>query len=476
MKQWTRVGTALLACMFLACGTTDETDPGTTEEAFDDLVPAAQGKDDTGYLSTLAVELEGLFAAKLYIDISDKSEEEQEAYIQELMRKGWSLKNIVNDQMKCAKNKMNTEKLHMNLSAGEITRAEFDLSDEGVLLIDYEIKLETIASNKELEEAGIQVDDLIDKTVEARVPSNPEGLYDLIGDRCADGFDEGGLHSYNYFYYFAPDKEGCEAALAEHKRSFVSASFTITNPIAGKTVYPEYDRLTADSRIDAVVFFGAAKHDWEPGKWDWGVSQYEDFLKALERKGFTEVEAETGKRFHRKVGELDEYVDVVSPEALKLLKDDTDGLFSSMVSSHELIFYNGHSFYGSLSVLRKQEIYPPDTYQIFFMNSCWSYEYYTKQVFEAKVTEADPTGWALADVVNNTEPAWFHNMAAESRILLTNILAGAEVNGAEEGRYYTWDRIIGKMNEYASGGWVPSGKSHEIYGVSGVTSNAFEPE
>ena len=27
-------------------------------------------------------------------------------------------------------------------------------------------------------------------------------------------------------------------------------------------------------------------------------------------------------------------------------------------------------------------------YQIFFMNSCWSYEYYTKQIFRNSVTDA----------------------------------------------------------------------------------------
>jgi len=37
------------------------------------------------------------------------------------------------------------------------------------------------------------------------------------------------------------------------------------------------------------------------------------------------------------------------------------------------------------------------------MDACWSYAYYTKQVFRHKATATDPTGWDLVDVVNNTE-------------------------------------------------------------------------
>jgi len=110
------------------------------------------------------------------------------------------------------------------------------------------------------------------------------------------------------------------------------------------------------------------------------------------------------------------------------------------------------------------------------MNSCWSYEYYTKQIFKNNATDEDPKGWALADVVNDTESGWFHNMADESRILLTNLLAGAESGGIDGARYYTWDRIIGAMNDYAvrSYEWNNS-NSHEIYGVSGVTTNTYDP-
>lgn len=111
------------------------------------------------------------------------------------------------------------------------------------------------------------------------------------------------------------------------------------------------------------------------------------------------------------------------------------------------------------------------------MNSCWSYEYYTKQVFAAKSTPEDPQGWLLADVVNNTEAAWFLNMADETRILLTNLFAGAETGGKDGNRYYTWANINAAMNQLSIQRYQSWGlKSHEIYGVSGVRTNRWDPE
>ncbi len=92
------------------------------------------------------------------------------------------------------------------------------------------------------------------------------------------------------------------------------------------------------------------------------------------------------------------------------------------------------------------------------------------------MTEADPTGWGLADVVNDTESGWFMNMAEESRILLTNLFAGAEHGGRDGNRHFTWANVIGQMNKHAIDRYTSWGlKSHEIYGVSGVRSNTFEP-
>lgn len=476
-ERWTILVALALVALALASGCGAK----TTENASDDLIPVSNGKSDTGYLSNLAAELEGTFESTLVLDISDKDEAGRQSYLAELQEKSWTLKSLLNAHMKLAKNQMNADKLHLNLSADDVRDATFELSEAGVLTIKYVIHMETIVTNAELAKEGTNIEELLDKSFKALLPSDHRDLFEKIGDKCSDGFEEGGIHEYNYFYYFSAAKEGCREALEGVGRTLVEATFTIKNPMSGKTVYPEYDRLREDGQIKAVIFFGAADHSWEPGKWDWGVANYEQFSRDLKNNGFKKAsddpEENLGTLYHRKRADLDEYVRVIGPDTLALLKDDTNGLFEKMVKDNELVFYNGHSFYGSLSVLKKKEIFPANTYQIFFMNSCWSYEYYTKQIFQAKVTEDDAQGFKLADVVNNTEPGWFHNMGSESRILLLNILAGAEANGRDGNRYYTWDRIIGKMNQHAVDQTyrLKEDESNEIYGVSGVTTNTFEP-
>jgi len=334
--------------------------------------------------------------------------------------------------------------------------------------------VETLVTTAELEETGTTIQQILERDYSAVVPDAPNRMASAVGIACVDDEHQGEPpEDYNYFYYFQPDREGCAEAMAQAGIERVTATLALHNLAPSETVFPEYDQLVADSRIDVVVFFGAADHSWEPGKWDWGVYSHGNFTRALSSRGFARQDAAHGDLYTRTVDGLVENITVIGPETLKLLKDDAEGIFESLVSNSEIVFYNGHSFYGSLSVLRDASIYPGH-YQLFFINSCWSYEYYTNQIFTNNVTEQDPNGWALADVVNNTESAWFHNMEPESRILLTNILAGAESNGVDGDRYYTWDRIIGAMNEHAVD-TQRSGESHEIYGVSGVTTNQFDP-
>ncbi len=316
--------------------------------------------------------------------------------------------------------------------------------------------------------------EFLEQSFQAIVPDDTSRMSKEVGDVC---LKEGNpAHSYNYFYYYDPHQEGCAEAMEKAGIGRITAELQIHDLAPSKTVYPEYDLLKEDGRIDIVVFFGAADHKWEPGDWDWGVSEYKAFIRDIENMGFEEKEHTPGKRFERTVGERLEIITLIGPETLKLLKDDSNGLFKELVQKNEIVVYNGHSFYGSLDVLRDESIYP-GFYQIFFMNSCWSYEYYTKQVFKANERPDDPEGWLLADVLNDTESGWFHNMTEVTSILLNNLLEGVEHDGVDGDKFYTWDRIIAAMNKYAiyAQMWKNT-ETHEIYGVSGVRTNRFDPE
>lgn len=461
---------SILLALFAACGAETEAPVPEGDPGEEDLLVAEDGKFDTGYYSSLAMELEGTFAAVLELDVSKVPEGERMAELERYRADRWALSEVVDDQLKLAKNQLNAEKLHLNLSSSDVQVDELALEGDRIR-IRYRVTAETVVSHEELRESGVDPQSLVAQKFEVKVAADPRNLFERFGDKCAEGFDAGGLADYNYFYYFKPTKAGCEVPLAP------ASAFEVHALLPTEETYPEYDRLVADKRIDVVVFFGAADHEETVSEWDWGMREWRDFNRSLERLGFRKASGlELGQRWTRKKAGLDEVIDVVSPRDLHALNDDSNGLFAKALKSHEIVIYDGHSFYGSLGVLEDRANYPADTYQIIFMNSCWSYEYYTKQVFRNKATDADATGWALADVVNDTESGWFHNMEEMTSIVLANVLRGAETGGAERTRRYSWQAIIGAMNDKALASQRANGsKTHEIYGASGVRGNRFKP-
>ena len=469
------------AATLSACAGSDSSNPApapnpgdeTLPSVEDDLAPIRGQKDDTGYLSNLAAEVDAVFRSKVEVDLSDVPEGERQARVDELLADEWKVQSLADKQIKYSKRQVNTDALHLNLSSSDVEIVDSNLAD-GKLTIEYEAHVETILSQEELEETGQTLDEVLNTRLTATVPTLPDLMAEKVGTACLeDGHED--AESFNYFYYYEANKAGCADAMAEAGIGRFDASLELVNLAPSKTVYPEYDQLTADDQIDVVVFFGAAEHSWEPGQWDWGTYGRDIFVRHLSERGFRKTTAEHGDLYQKTVNGLAENVTVIGPETLKLLKEDRDGVFSKVVRENEIIMYNGHSFYGSLSVLDDPTIYT-GRYQIFFMNSCWSYEYYTKQVFKNNATDADPEGWLKADVVNDTEEGWFHNMAHESRILLTNLLRGAETGGEENGRTYDWEGIVEAMNKHAIDSQKQRNtKSHEIYGVSGVRTNRYVP-
>jgi hypothetical protein len=474
-------GLIILSMFGLSAGCSDHVNE--TDEPLDqtEFVPVA-GKADTAYYSNLATELEGEFTAIMRLDVSELEPAARQVERDRLDTNRYALRQLAGLQLKLAKAQLNDEKLHLNLAADSVDIDSIELQDT-VIEVAYRITVETLVTKKELRAEGIKPEDLIDTTFQVKVASDPRDLFERAGANCAVGFDPGSLGDENYFYYFDPTQENCALEMAPR------AEFRVRSLLPEKDTFPEYDKLVADGRIDAAVVFGAAENGVVHGG-DWGVMMWRTFEVNLRIAGFKAMDGVTiGSRFERIKAGLLEAITVISPYDLEALGSGGTDLFADLLKTNEMLFYNGHSFYGSLDVLGKKENYPPDTYQILFMNSCWSYEYYTRQVAQARTDDNDPTGWGLVDVVNNTTYAYFSQMERSSRTLLFNILAGAESLGiGEGGRRFSWQNIIATLNRNAKGECPREDPTmdfdcrhyrpraaHEMYGVSGVTNNEFQP-
>ena len=88
-----------------------------------------------------------------------------------------------------------------------------------------------------------------------------------------------------YFYYFAPDQEGCTLPTTSEPQ------FTVRSLLPQEETFPEFDRLIEDKRIDLAVIFGAYA-DGEPQGSDWGVMMWRSYAANLRISDWEEEKRE----------------------------------------------------------------------------------------------------------------------------------------------------------------------------------------
>ena len=472
---------ALLAAS--ACAASD----GASDQipSFEDYV---DGKEDTGYVGTRAAEMEAVLRGRVQVDLPGRSAAELESTAAALRADpgDWNLRSItgqVTEQVKYARNALKAEKLDLNLEGGSPTFSSVTVVAGG-LVLDYELKVESLVKFKELEERGLTPADLVGKVIEPKLPRLPGGLFDRTSNKCATDPETGGevpaadVGAHNLFFYFDPARAGCPLGADD----LVTAHYEIRSSLDSPTVWPEYDRLVADGKVTMAVIFGQIEHG-ELKSNDWGFLSFNTMNRAFKNQGFAktmsfpENRGQTMKKTFP--GGLVVEISMWTPVSFadSVPREQANETFRAAMRESEIVYYNGHAFYGSLTVLDEPTAYPADTYQIIFMDACWSYAYYTKQVFRNKATAADPLGWALVDVVNNTEPG-ITGSEETAAILWENVFKGAAAaHSGGNASLYSWNNMIKYMNEHAE--WRARQRTThpdpEIYGASGVRANGFDP-
>ena len=285
----------------------------------------------------------------------------------------------------------------------------------------------------------------------AVVPKDPMRVASDAGRACLATDARSIPYDETYWYYWHPETPGCLDAVATTK-----ATATVSRVMpAGSVVYPEYDKLAADGRIDVVVFFGQAESTSED---DYGFILARQFERLLKPAGFTPVNAAIGRRHVRSRNGLTVTIDVLTPAEFSGLGDHANaGKFRDAVNDHEVVIFNGHSMLGASDYWADERLYKdPSRYQLFFYNGCLGYEYYVAPLLAGK---RDP---ANVDIVTNVLSTPFDVFATTSGILVAML-----VSEAESGGHNSWQAILGRLNEEAIGG--------AYYGASAVRDNAWRP-
>lgn len=451
-----------------------------SELTFDDFLA------DTGYFGSRAAELEATLTSQVRVAMPGRSATEL-AELAAAVKSSpesvpFNVASQITEQVTYARNKLKADKLNLNLEGGRPEYTGATVVDGG-LLVDYSVRIESLVKYKDLEAKNIKIDDLIGNVSSLKLPLQPEGLFERIGDKCATDPDTGAVPAagdvaiHNLFFYWNPEREGCPLGEAD----VAAAKFVIESSNTIGNVYPEYDKLVADKKITMVQIYGQITHG-ELQPTDWGFLSFRIITSAMRELGFTvvkEFDGDIGHKLSKKypnglVVEIDMYNP--RPFADNVPPDQAREAFRQAMRSHEVVYYAGHAFYGSLDVLDSPDAYPASTYQVIFMDACWSYAYYTKQVFRHKATAADPDGWLLADVINNTEPGITGSETTAMAMFATFFKGADAAYGKKSTKKYSWNNLIKYMNEHAEERATYRGTNDpEIYGVSGVRTNEFSP-
>ncbi len=287
-----------------AIGCTDEvidyTSDKSTLPGFEDFI---DHKTDTGYIGNKAVEVEATFTGLVHVVVPDKTPEELEAIAAELRVKpsSYNLRHItvqVTEQMKYARNMLKAEQLDLNLEGGKTDFSEVTVLPTG-LALSYSVKVESLVKFKELEKKHLTAQDLVGKVIHPVLPILPNGLYERTGSKCSTDPDTGDeaeeLNVSNLFYYFDPMRESCPLQESE----LITGRYEVTSSLNAPTVYPEYDRLLADKRIDMVAIFGQIVHSQELKPDDNGWWAFKNVTWEFETIGFEKVEVLADGLRHR---------------------------------------------------------------------------------------------------------------------------------------------------------------------------------
>jgi hypothetical protein len=287
----------------------------------------------------------------------------------------------------------------------------------------------------------------VGKTFETIVPMKPFSIMTDAGKTCAEEDDHMPLDQSVYWYLWDPDHAGCKVATQNLK---VTISKMMSK--SRTSVYPEFDKLTADKKITAVVLFGQIG-DGEISESDIGNIGLRTMVRWLKAAKFTEKTVTVGKRFSKLINGITVEIDLYSPYEFSGLGDFAHfDNFQKALSEHEIIAYDGHSMLGASDFWSKPTY--PSFYQVFLYGGCLGYEYYVRPILNGK------GGWANLDVMSSVIEVTAGANEFAGPFLAKMIWA------LEHGNRASWrDMLVA----------VRRAVGDSTFGVSGVRENCYTP-
>ncbi|MCA9664015.1 MAG: hypothetical protein KC503_00460 [Myxococcales bacterium] len=431
--RWIRWPATLLlaATAATACGSGDGASSNNT---------GGGGKSDTAWVSSTTYEIDGELTSTIVRAASGRYED--------LATNAKLQLELIDDQLKFAKNSMKAHGYHVNQLAqsAEVLSAE---QNDGVVTLRYRAQIDMVAETHG-RAPKTSIDQIAEREFLIPLPLDPIDVYGRAGEDCAKDWSPYALADYKYYYYFAPDKTNADGEPI-CKIEMQQGQIKLLRVHVQKPAWPEYDQLLGDRGAGKKGFRAAVL----------AGEAHDTLVNVMEsRLGLEPTELERGVKRYTLAGDGVEIEIDLYPGAYR---------FHEVLGEYQLVFYHGHSSYGTTDYLTEVSAYRSD-YQIISMNSCRNYSYYARQVFRAKAQlspDSDPTGWKTSDFLANVESGWVSYSARTFEPLIRRLLTGIEaVNAGRDADAPDWLSIVKAMDAMDRG---------VLYGAAGVRDNAWSP-
>ncbi len=362
---------------------------------------------------------------------------------------------LVDKQVKFIKTTAEADGWRLNQLTDDVTITKLT-EEDGKVYVEYEAVVDMLGR---LRGGAPSLSSISPRKFDALVPLVPLGFSRDDMAACAKSDGSHSIGGHNFHYYFAPETEGCTVVLN-------TADIEITRVFERPKVYPEYDKLLQPLDTGRKGFTAALlpnRGDNDP------MSRFDDHADMLEMDlGLEGKVMEDGlfRRYNYVLGDAEIIIDLYDPTQVGWGGGFAES-FREKLSKYTFVHYNGHSNYGNKHLLDDPLAFSKD-YQIIMMHSCQSYAYYSRQVFRAKATAADPSGFANADVIATGKSSYPSGSPKTLREIFTNLMIGLDmVLAGQRFDAPDWLSISERMSESTWG--------DILYGIAGVRTNAWRP-
>jgi hypothetical protein len=432
----------LLACLLTACTGAPEV-----------LTVASQagtgqaGKNDSGWVGADSYEVEAIVTGM--VQHPGTGEYRDLAYDAALQSQ------LIDLQLKFIKTTAEANGWRLNQLNDSVVVTDLVETDAGYTVY-YEATVDMLGR---LSGYGVPELEDIDTRFTAAVPAVPTDFSYSTIEACSKVDDRHSPADYNFHYYFSPNQPECE--LVTNK-----VELQITKVFPRPTVYPEYDRLLQpidDARKGFYAALVPNRGDKDP------KSRFNAHASALENNlGLRGEVRDDGAfvRYEWEQGGVVMVIDLYDPTDLPWMSD-FESHFRKRLGQYTLVHYNGHSSYGSKHLVDDPDAFT-DQYQIISIHSCQSYAYFSRQVFRAKATEADPSGMDAADILATGKSSYPSGAPPTITTILRGLMDGmVAVESGRPGQAPSWNEVVAGIKASTWG--------DILYGMAGVRENTWRP-